>query len=190
MQQYEMKTMNEKVLVCYGSRHGSTAEISERITEILRGRGAEVDLINLKNEKIKDIKDYDLIVIGSGIQMGKWTKEALRCIKKHREILSQKKVAIFVSCMSAAEPDKCSTARREYLEKIAHDFPEINPISMGLFGGLIDSTRGNFMTKAIMQALAKSFVEEGEEPPERIDLRDWEQIRIWAEGLIDYPYDL
>jgi len=182
--------MNERVLVCYGSRHGSTAEISERITEILRSRGADVDLIDLKKEKVKDIKDYTLIVIGSGIQMGKWTKEALRCIKNHRETLSQKKVAIFVSCMSASQPDKCNTARREYLEKVTHDFPEINPISMGLFGGLIDSTRGNFMTKTIMQALAKSLVENDEDPPERIDLRDWEQIRIWAQALIEYPYDL
>lgn len=181
--------MNVKILVCYGSRHGSTAEISERIAETLRNRGAQVDLINLKKEKVKDIKDYDLIVIGSGIQMGKWTKEALNYIKKNREILSHKKVAIFVSCMSASQPDQCNKARREYLENITQDYPEINPISMGLFGGLIDTTRGNFMTKSIMQALAKSFVENEGVPPERIDLRDWEQIHIWAEGLIDYPYD-
>jgi len=54
---------------------------------------------------------------------------------------------------------------------------------MGLFGGLIDSSRGNIMTKAVMQALAKSFAEEGEEIPERVDFRDWNQIRIWAEGF-------
>ena len=181
--------MNNRVLVCYGSRHGSTAEISEKITEIIRGRGADVDLIDLKKEKVKDIKTYDLIVIGSGIQMGKWTKETLKFIKKNREVLAQKKVAIFVSCLSAAQPDKCNTARREYLENIDASFPEINPISRGLFGGLIDTTRGNFVTKTIMQALVKSLVENDEEPPDRIDLRDWEQIRLWAEGLLEYPYD-
>ena len=185
-----MKTMNEKVLVCYGSRHGSTAEISERISETLRGHGAEVDLVDLKKEKAKGIKDYDIVVIGSGIQMGKWTKEALKFIKKHRDILAQKKVAIFVSCLSAAQPDKCNTARREYLENIDESFPEINPISRGLFGGLIDTTRGNFVTRTVMQALVKSLVEDDEVPPERIDLRDWEQIRLWAEELLRYPYDL
>ena len=182
--------MNEKVLVCYGSRYGSTAEISERVSEILRNHGAEVSLVNLKKDKVKEVRNYDLVVIGSGIQMGKWTKEALNFIKKHREVLSQKKVAIFVSCLSATQPDKCNTARREYLENIDARFPEITPISRGLFGGLIDTTKGNFVTRKIMQALVKSLEENDEESPERIDLRDWEQIRLWAEELLQYPYDL
>ena len=185
-----MRIMNEKILVCYGSRRGSTAEISERISKILKDHGAEVNLVNLKKDKVKDVRNYDFVVIGSGIQMGKWTKEALNFIKKHREVLAQKKVAIFVSCLSAAQPDKCNTARREYLENIDAKFPEINPISRGLFGGLIDTMRGNFVTRTIMQSLVKSLAEPGEDPPERVDLRDWEQIRIWAEELLEYPYDL
>lgn len=182
--------MNKKILVCYGSRYGSTAEISKFIANILRDRGAEVELIDLKRDRVKDIRNYDLVVIGSSIQMGKWTKDALKFIKRHKEILAQKKVAIFVSCMTAAQPDKCNTARREYLENIDALFPEIKPISRGLFGGLIDTTRGNVVMRTIMQAIVKSLVENEEEAPERIDLRDWEQIKLWVEGLLEYPYDL
>ena len=181
--------MNEKVLVCYGTRYGSAGEIAENIGEILQNRGASVEIVNLKKGKVKDIETYDLVVIGSGIQMGKWTKEPLKFLKKHLVILSRKKVALFVSCMTAAKPESCNQARRDYLDNIAADFPEIIPISMGLFGGLIDSSKGNIMTKTIMQSLAKKFAEEGEETSERIDLRDWEQIRIWTEGLIPNPFD-
>lgn len=181
--------MNDKVLVCYGTRYGSAGEIAENIGEILRSHGATVDVINLKKGKVKDLETYDIVVVGSGIQMGKWTKEPLKFLKKHRDTLSRKKVALFVSCMSAAKPETCNQARRDYLDIVAADFPEIVPISMGLFGGLIDPSRGNIMTKAIMQALAKSFVEEGEETPERIDLRDWDQIRIWTEGLSPDPFE-
>jgi menaquinone-dependent protoporphyrinogen oxidase len=181
--------MNDNVLVCYGTRFGSAREIAEKIGEILRTNGATVDVIDLKKNKVKDVDAYDLIVVGSGIQIGKWTKEPLKFLKKHRETLARKKVAIFVSCMSAAQPDKCNIARRDYLDKVMIDFPDIEPITMGLFGGLIDPSRGNFMTKKIMQSLMTEFVEEGEEPPERVDLRDWEQIRIWAESLVNYPFD-
>ncbi|TFH10103.1 MAG: nitric oxide synthase [Candidatus Thorarchaeota archaeon] len=181
--------MNDKVLICYGTRYGSAGEVSEHVAETLRNRGATADVIDLKKGKVTNLDTYDLIVVGSGIQMGKWTKEPLKFLKKNREILSRKKVALFVSCMSAAKPETCNQARRDYLDNIAAEFPDVTPISMGLFGGMIDSSRGNIMTKAIMQALAKSFVEEGEEVPERIDLRDWDQITLWAENLIHDPFE-
>ena len=175
--------MNDKVLVCYGTRYGSAGEIAEKIGEILHEHGASVEVANLKNDKVKDLELFDLIIVGSGIQMGKWTKEPLKFLKKNRDILSKKKVALFVSCMSASKPETCNQGRRDYLDKINADFPEIVPISMGLFGGLIDPARGGRMTKGIMKALLQEFVPEGEEPPEFVDLRDWEQIRFWVENL-------
>lgn len=180
--------MYEKVLICYGTRYGSTGEIAENIGETLRNRGAMVEIVNLKQSKVKDLKSFDFIIVGSGIQMGRWTKEPLKFIKKNRDILSRKKVALFVSCMSATKPETCAQGRRDYLDKINTDFPEIEPVSMGLFGGMIDPTRGGRMTKGLMTALLKEFTKEGEEPPEYVDLRDWEQIRLWAENLSPDPF--
>lgn len=182
--------MTGRALICYGSRFGSTAEISERIAEVLRKHDVTVDVVNLKSDKVRNLGSNDLVVIGSGIQMGKWTKEALKFIKKNREELSRMKVAIFVSCLSAAEPDKCTQARREYLDFISQDFPEIQPVSMSLFGGLIDSSRGNIVTRPIMRALIRSMTESDDETtPESIDMRDWEQIRLWAESLFEQHLD-
>ncbi|TFF86789.1 nitric oxide synthase [Candidatus Thorarchaeota archaeon] len=177
--------MNGRVLVCFGSRYGSTSEISERIAEVFRSKEVEVDLVDLKKGKVSDLERYDLVVVGSGIRMGKWTKEALKFLKRNRDTLSAMKVAIFVSCMSASQPEKCTQARREYLEFISIDFPEIRPVSMSLFGGLIDASRGNFVTRPIMKALIGTLTEseDNEETPDRIDMRDWEQVRIWAESL-------
>ena len=181
--------MNTKVLICYGTRYGSAGEIAEKIGETLENRTAMVEVVNLKKGKVKDLESFDLIIIGSGIQMGRWTKEPLKFLKKNREILSRKKVALFVSCMSATKPETCNQGRRDYLDKIIADFPEIVPIAMGLFGGLIDPSRGGRMTKGLMSALLKEFAKEDEEPPEYVDLRDWDQIRIWAEGLSPNPFE-
>ena len=180
--------MNDRVLICYGTRYGSTGEIADRISETLSNRGARVDIVNLKKGKVKDLDTYDLIIVGSGIQMGRWTKEPLKFLKKNRELLSRKKVALFVSCMSASKPETCEQGRRDYLDKIDADFPEINPISMGLFGGQIDPARGGRMTKGIMKALLQEFVKEGEDPPEYVDLRNWEEIQMWAENLPIDPF--
>ena len=60
---------------------------------------------------------------------------------------------------------------------------------MGLFGGVIDTTKGNIMIKGIMKSLVKEMVGGDEEVPERIDLRDWEEIRIWTENLPIDPFE-
>ena len=75
--------MNDRVLVCYGTRYGSAGEIADKIGEILSNRGATTDVVNLKKGKVKDLDAYDLIIVGSGIQMGRWTKEPLKFLKKN-----------------------------------------------------------------------------------------------------------
>ncbi|MFX0107025.1 MAG: flavodoxin domain-containing protein [Candidatus Hodarchaeota archaeon] len=182
-----MISMINRVLICYGTRYGSAGEIAERIAEIIRERGVQVDVANLKEKKIKDITDYDLVVIGSGIQMGRWTKEPLKFLKKNREVLSQKEVAVYVSCASAAQPDQCEQAQNLYLEKTMEEFPEISPIALGLFGGLLDPSRGGRMTRRILETLVKTYTADGE-PVDRVDLRDWEKIEEWAQGLIRDPF--
>jgi len=40
-------------------------------------------VVDSKKEKMQSVNEYDLVVLGSGIQMGKWTGEAEDFIKKH-----------------------------------------------------------------------------------------------------------
>ncbi len=63
------------VLIVYGTLYGATANTSEEISKKLTQKGLHVKIVNLKKGKVKDITEYELIIIGSGIQMNKWTKE-------------------------------------------------------------------------------------------------------------------
>lgn len=175
--------MTRIVLVCYGSRYGATAEIAERIAQTLRERDAIVDLVNLKEEKPKEIEQYDIIIIGSGIAAGKWTKEPLKWMKKHQEYLSKKKIALFVSCAYAVVAEKKDEARTKYLEQIAEKYLKNTPESLGLFGGVIDFSKYNIVVRGIMRAMAKA-ARSDDEPLTYLDFRDWKQIEEWARLLL------
>ena len=98
-----------KALVVYGTRTGTAAITAQEIAQTLQKQGIEVRVLNAKKEKIQSIAEYDLVVVGSGIQMGRWTGEAEKFLKKFKKDLATKKVALFVNCGSAAEklnPDK------------------------------------------------------------------------------------
>ena len=100
-----------RTLIIYGTRYGATASTSEEIAKVLQGEGFDVKVANGKKEKIKDISHYDLIVVGSGLQMGRWTGEAEDFLKRFQKQLGEKKVAIFVSSMKTVAEREGKTGR-------------------------------------------------------------------------------
>ncbi len=174
-----------KVLIAYGSRYGSAEEIAHEIGKIMEDEGAEVDVVNLRKNRIEDIGPYDLILVGSGIKMGKWTKETLKFIDMNISPIKNKKIALFVSCGAAMEgEEKKEEARELYLEKVARDH-SLKPVSMGLFGGVFDPDGGHgLMYKMAMKMAKKGFEEKGIDTSKRYDYRDWDEIRSWARELV------
>lgn len=176
-----------KALIAFGSRYGSSTEIAEEIGKIMENQGVEVNLVNLRKNKVDNINNYDLIVVGSGIKMGKWTKEPLKFLNKNKSTLQDKKVALFVSCGAPLNgKEKMDEAMELYLEKIAKESLSGEPVSMGLFGGVFDPNANNgLMYKMAMKMAKKGFEEKGVDTSKRYDYRDWDEIRHWARKLAD-----
>ncbi|MBD3407517.1 MAG: hypothetical protein GF411_15480 [Candidatus Lokiarchaeota archaeon] len=116
-----------KCLIAYCTRYGVTRETSNVIAETLKTNfDAEVDVLDLKEEKkrAKSIvpNDYDLVIVGSSIRIGRWTKEAKNFLKSNFE---NTRVAIFVSsgrCGQAIEDGDMSEYEKyeqKYIDKIA-----------------------------------------------------------------------
>ena len=176
--------MTQQVLVGYGTRYGSTAEVAERIGKVLRENGLTVRIVDIKEEDPpSDLSDFDLVIVGSGILAGRWTKEPIEFLKKNKEILAEKDVALFVVCAYAANPETRHDAFENYLVAVGKDLDPITPISLGFFGGVIDFSKYNFAIRALMKRMVKSNAED-REVSEYMDLRDWEEIESWAKSLV------
>jgi menaquinone-dependent protoporphyrinogen oxidase len=172
-----------RIAICYGSRYGTTTEIVQEMARTAEEAGAEVDVIDLRHQVFPTPEvNYDLYVVGSGIQAGRWTKQPRKFLEKLAG--SSSRVAIFVVCGDAGDPDRCSIAQTEYLDNIAAQYPGLSLVSTGLFGGMFDFKRYNFIVRALVKRIVKSRLPEGEELPEAMDFRDWDQIRGWITGLV------
>ncbi|MFX0045721.1 MAG: flavodoxin domain-containing protein [Candidatus Hermodarchaeota archaeon] len=178
--------MTQRVLVGYGSRYGSTAEVAQEMRNVLQELGAHVDLVNLRKDTPPgDLQSYDLVVLGSGIQAGRWTKEPLQFIKKNLDGLSRIKVALFVVSGYAANPENHETVQSEYLDKIVEENPGLNPVATAFFAGVFDFAKYNFAVRRLIKSIVKNQIGPDEEVPEKIDSRDWDQIRGWTAGLLE-----
>jgi menaquinone-dependent protoporphyrinogen oxidase len=176
-------------LIIYGTRLGTTASTSEEIASILREEGLEVRVANAKKEKVKEVSNYDLIIVGSGIAMGKWTSEAEDILKRLSKDLAGKKVALFVSCGSASpspntKPDTVTQARKSYLDDKAAQYG-LTPIALGFFGPSYDYNNMPWWAGIFMNAAKKELISSGakETKPGFYDSRDWDAIRAWAREL-------
>jgi menaquinone-dependent protoporphyrinogen oxidase len=179
-----------KVLIVYGTRYGATAGTADEIAKILTGEGLDVRVADLKKEKIQGISEYTLVIVGSGMAMGNWTSESEDFVKKFQKDFGDRKLALFVSSLKPVEEKEGKTALVAKIRKVGLDDKilkyHLNPVSVGLFGGVIDYNRISFLMRKGMEIGYKSALQKHgfkETEPGCYDMRDWEEIRSWAKEL-------
>ncbi len=57
--------MKKKTLVAYATKRGSTAEIAEKIGEVLKRRQIQVDVLPVR--EITDLSPYKTVILGTAI---------------------------------------------------------------------------------------------------------------------------
>ncbi len=181
-----------KILIAYCTRYGATASTSEEIAKVLRDEGFDVRVVNTKKEKVKDISEYELVIIAAGLQMFKWCKESEKFLNKFQKDLGERKTAIFVSSGAKAileydgQTGEIEESWQKYLVEKAEKY-SINPISLGMFGGVWDYNKMGFVFKKTMGPFKMKIEEVGipEVEPGVYDTRDWDEIRTWAKDLAE-----
>ena len=181
----------KKVLIVYGTRYGATANTSEVIADTLRQLGYEAKIADAKKEKVQNISEFDLIIVGSGIQMGKWTSGPEDFIKKHQKDLATKKLALFVSCGGAnplSEGEKrtqeYNNGKQKYLEDKAAEL-NLKPFALGYFGGCYNFGKMSWFFKKTLSSIKPKLESAGyRESSNGYDLRDLNEIRNWVKELV------
>lgn len=167
--------MNEKILITYASRSGSTAEIATAIANTLQQENIPVDILPL--EDVKDLSAYQAVIIGSPIRNSQWLPEALSFVQDHQRELSRKRVAMFTLSITLAMSNG-EQYRRAVSEWTAPARSRIGPVSEGLFAGRLDFTKLPLNLDTLKLRLVVVL---GIFPKD--DHRDWNAVREWAKGL-------
>lgn len=167
--------MTHTVLVTYASRTGSTAEIAQAIGTTLREGGVPVDVKPM--QEIKELAPYQAVIAGSAIRGARWLPEAVQFIRSHQSELRHKPFAMFTVCitLAMANSEQYRTAVAGWTAPVR---AIVNPLSEGLFAGMLDFNKlpMNWETIKLRATVAMGIFPRG-------DHRDWDAVRAWAEGL-------
>ena len=180
-----------KALIVYGTRYGATEMTAKEIADVFRQEGLDTSVVNVKEEKVKDISDYDLVLIGSGIKIKKWTKEPEKFLKKFQKELANKKTALFICCGAKYPLDEDTDVETEvefaqtnHLEAKATKY-NLQPIAYGLFGGVYNFNKMGWFFRKTLSAVKPQLEAAGipETEPGLYDTRDLNAIRNWAKDI-------
>lgn len=100
------ETERFRILICYAARRDSTARIAHWLADGITG--ADVDV--LEAGEVQSL-DYDLVVLGSPIRIGRIHPDMVRFMDENREKLSAVPKMLFVVCLGPF-------LGRRYLEKM------------------------------------------------------------------------
>lgn len=135
-----------KTLIVYGTKYGCTEKCARILSEKLTG---EVDMYNLKGLKDVDISQYDKVIIGGSIHIGKIRKEVEEFCSEKLDELRSKKVGLFICCMRDGETAK---------EELNNAFPKellASAIAKEYFGGEFIFSKMKFLDRLIVKKVSK-----------------------------------
>ena len=160
------------MLVTWASKHGSTSEIAAAVARDLQacdaGRASGLVASAVPVERRPDPTEFDAVVLGSAVYVGRWREEARQYAAEHTTALRSRPVWLFSSGPIGEPP-------------LPSDEPyDAGPLSQlvaarghRVFPGRLDKQLLTFGERAMVTAMRAPVG----------DSRDWTAVASWAEEI-------
>ncbi len=170
---------SKEILVTYSSGYGATKEVAEEVASVLKSN-PEFNIAFKKIDECDSIDQYDVVVVGSSVRADRPLANARDFFARHRRVLTNKKLALFIISITASVPEGTEVAKERYLGELQRIYPWLEPVSIAAFGGKIDFNKLN----PVMQSLVRNVMKDkGVSGNGSFDARNWDDIRAWAKQL-------
>jgi menaquinone-dependent protoporphyrinogen oxidase len=156
--------MPSTTLIAYATKHDSTHQVAELVADVLRGDGLDVDVQPAAS--VDDVEPYGAVVLGGALYAGRWHRDARHLLHTHRDALAQRPVFVFGMGPLDLEEKSVAGARKQLDHALAKT-PEVEPVAVAIFGGVIHQEDLHFPFNRMPET----------------DARDPEAIRAWAHDI-------
>ncbi|WP_256290835.1 flavodoxin domain-containing protein [Halobellus inordinatus] len=169
-------------LILYGTGEGQTAKIAERIATTVSERGHEVSAIDVHDRPDPfTLEEYDAVVVGASIHVGKHQDEVRDFVTENRGALSGIPTAFFQVSLSSANEEKREEAAG-YVESFVTE-TGWHPDRIGQFGGALRFSEYGFLKRLMMKQIAKDLLAEDRKPKGDIEFTDWDAVDAFAADI-------
>lgn len=165
--------MGSQVLVTYATKYGATAEIAEKIGQVLRQAGLRTDV--LPTDRVSDLTPYKAVVLGSAVYIGQWRKQAATFLKTNEKALAERPVWLFSSGPTGEGDPVALTQDWRFPKALQPIADRIQPRDIAVFHGNANLKKLNLIEKWMIKNVKAPLG----------DFRDWDAIASWATAIAD-----
>ena len=103
-------------------------------------------------KNVNDLNNYDAVIIGSSIQYDRWMPEATEFVTANQNILSKLPVAYFFTCLALSIQNEKAAKKKAmaYSDKLYALIPQVKPVGVGRFAGVLDYNKLSFFILLIL----------------------------------------
>jgi len=170
------------ILVLFASHYGQTRAIAKTIAEELRIAGNEVDLVDVRRPDMPPPEDYDVVVLGSRIELGRHAAAIRAFIAEHHQLLCEMPCAFFSVSMAAATPG-ASPDPNGYMTALFED-TSWRPQLSAAFAGALLYKQYNWLTRLIMKRISKAAGHTTDTSRDH-EFTDWRRVRAFARSIAE-----
>lgn len=132
-------------LIIYATKYGCV----EKAATILKSKmDGDVSLANIANKKVPTLDDYDNVILGGSIYVGKIQKLLTNYIKANLPILLHKRVGLFI-CAGQPEPVRTQELEQAFPAELYN-----HAAAKDVFGYEFRFDKLSFLDKLIMRKVA------------------------------------
>lgn len=165
--------MEGKILITYASKHGSTAEIAEKIHSLVESNKLVCEIMPV--DEVDDVSSYEVIILGSAVYIGQWRKSTIDFLKKNTHQLKNKKVWLFSTGPTGkGDPVELLKGWR-YPDGLKDTIDRIQPEDITVFHGMLDESKLNTLEKMTIKMVKAPLG----------DYRDWQMIEDWTNTIYE-----
>jgi menaquinone-dependent protoporphyrinogen oxidase len=171
-----------KILIAYGTTEGQTAQIADRLADVIRKRGVEAEALDLKRSKDVSLDGYDAVIVGGSIHMGKHQEDVADFVRKNRAVLERRPSAFF-SVSLAAHGDMANA--EAYVENFEQQ-TGWHPTKVGLFSGALLYRKYGLLKRYMMKRIVRDKPGGVSTDTSRDHVyTDWDQVKRFAEDFLE-----
>jgi menaquinone-dependent protoporphyrinogen oxidase len=165
--------MDNQGLVVYATKYGATAEIAERIGQVLHQAGLRADVVPVGG--VSDLTPYRAVVLGSAVYIGQWRKGAVKFLRVQEKALTERQTWLFSSGPTGEGDAVELTKGWRFLKVLEPIVERIRPRGIAVFHGKVEMKKLNLVERWMLKNVQAPVG----------DFRDWEAITSWAKAIAD-----
>jgi menaquinone-dependent protoporphyrinogen oxidase len=157
-----------RILITYASKHGATTGIAERIAQTFQRQAVVADVTPVAD--VKNIGEFDAVVVGSAVYYGSWMKDAVGFVRRNRLALSGRPVWLFSCGPLGAEANDAEQQPKDIGELQS----AVGAQGHRVFFGALDPQALSLPERMVTNMIHAPAG----------DFRDWNAIETWATDIV------